>query len=90
MDEVVKGLTLAVYSDTYSDTDRWVCREQFDAVRHGFAEAMYCNRQLHTVLHMREIEIAEQANLIEHLRRRVRELQPEMYADHLFAEVSDG
>ena len=47
-------------------------RAQVRACRAVLAEVLYCNRQLHTVLHMREVEIAEQAKQIEALQRMVK------------------
>lgn len=66
------------------------CCAQLDALRAVLDEAYYNIRQLRTVLRLKEIENAEQSNAIEHLRKRVLELQPALYPDHLFKEVGRG
>lgn len=57
---------------------------QLEACRSVLEETLYCNRQLHTVIQMKEIELAEMENQLAHVRQKLRR---NLYPAHLFGEV---
>lgn len=51
---------------------------QLQACRDVLAETLYCNKQLHTVIRQRDIELGEMANELAHLRKKLAAHEPVM------------